>query len=106
MVITENDRLKITQFLQWEDKEGHYTDECCALEEVNIMSNDEAGKFFFGVINTEMYFKIVDNIFEIEFEEAMNYAKVHGFYDTTVEKLELLRNCENPTSDFYQKLLG
>lgn len=43
-------RTKILAFLQWNDKNGYYTDERCDLEEVQKLSLEESIKYFFGVI--------------------------------------------------------
>ena len=87
-----NNRIKITKFLQWNDRNGYYTDE-------------EAVKYFFGVLNDDFYYNIVDNIFELTYEEAIKYAKDNGFYNNTYEKLMLLVEKENPTEEFYRSLI-
>ncbi|BDU93760.1 hypothetical protein [Clostridium perfringens] len=38
-------------------------------------------KYFFGVINSEFYYPIVDNIFELSFDEIIHYAKEYKFYN-------------------------
>ena len=60
-------RIKILAFLQWNDKNGYYTDERCDLEEVQKLSLEESIKCFFGVINSDFYYSIADNIFELSF---------------------------------------
>ncbi|MDM0611594.1 hypothetical protein QTH09_11215 [Clostridium perfringens] len=99
-----NQRVNITQFLQWNDKNGYYTDENCDLEEQPRMTYEEAVKYFFGVLNDDFYYSIVDNIFELTYEEAIKYAKDNGFYNNTYEKLMLLVENENPTEEFYRSL--
>ena len=37
----ENNRIKITEFLQWNDRNGCYTDENCDLEEVPRMTYED-----------------------------------------------------------------
>ncbi|AMN37091.1 hypothetical protein ACSXC4_13845 [Clostridium perfringens] len=101
----EKERLLITKFLQWNDKNGYYTDENCDLEEQQRMTYEEAVKYFFGVLNDDFYYNIVDNIFELTYEEAINYAKDNGFYNNTYEKLMLLVENENPTEEFYRSLI-
>lgn len=98
-------RLKIIQFLQWNDRNGCYTDENCDLENIPRMTYEDAVKYFFGIINDDFYYDIVDNIFELTCEEAIKYAKDNGFYDQTYEKLKLLVNTENQTEEFYRSLI-
>lgn len=69
------------------------------------MIYEEAVKYFFGVLNDDFYYKIVDNIFELTYEEAINYAKENGFHDKTYEKLMLLVNNEDVTEEFYRSLI-
>lgn len=99
------DRIKITKFLQWNDRNGYYTDEECHLEEEPRMTYKEAVKYFFGVLNDDFYYNIVDNIFELTYEEAIKYAKDNGLYNNTYEKLMLLVENENPTEEFYISLI-
>ena len=69
------------------------------------MIYEEAVKYFFGVINDDFYYNVVDNIFELTYEEVINYAKENGFYDKTYEKLRLLLNNEDVTEEFYRSLI-
>ena len=79
-------------FLQWNDKNGYYTYELCNLEEVQILSLEESIKYFFWVINSEFYYSIADNIFELSFNEIIKYAKDYKFYNQTYKKLKLFKN--------------
>ena len=97
-------RKKILNFLQWNDKNGYYTDERCDLEEVQKLSLEESIKYFFGVINSDFYYSIVDNIFELSFYETIQYAKDYKFYNQTYNKLKLLIN-SNPNENLYRNLL-
>ena len=72
----ENNRIKITEFLQWNDRNGCYTDENCDLEEVPRMT-----------------------------DEVIKYAKDNNLYDSTYEKLNLLINNDKPTIEFYKSLV-
>ncbi|MDU7550019.1 MAG: hypothetical protein E7K59_15485 [Clostridium perfringens] len=76
-------RKKILDFLQWNDKNGYYTDEICNLEDVTKLSLEESIKYFFGVINSDFYYSIADNIFELSFYEIIKYAKDYKFYNQT-----------------------
>ncbi|EPB8178314.1 hypothetical protein P5E70_04005 [Clostridium perfringens] len=99
------ERIRITKFLQWNDKNGYYIDEECDLEEQPRMTYEDAVKYFFGVLNDDFYYKIVDNIFELTYEKAIKYAEDNGFFNDTYEKLNLLVENENPTEEFYGSLI-
>ena len=98
-------REKIIDFLQWNDRHGCYTDENCDLEDVSRLSYNDAVKFFFGVMNEDFYYSKVDNIFELTYEEVIEYAKQNAFYDSTVKKLEKLLQEISPNDDFYRGLI-
>lgn len=98
-------RENILQFLQWNDRHGCYTDENCDLEDVSRLSYNDAVKFFFGVMNEDFYYSKVDNIFELTYEEVIEYAKQNAFYDSTVKKLEKLLQEISPNDDFYRGLI-
>ncbi|MDU7069649.1 MAG: hypothetical protein E6343_17000 [Clostridium perfringens] len=100
-------RRKILNFLQWNDKNGYYTDERCDLEEVPRMTYEDSIKYFFGVLNEDFYCNLVDNIFELEYDEVIKYAKNNGFYEKTYKKLNLLINTDNFNDiSFYRNLLN
>ena len=103
--MSEFNRLRILDFLQWNDRHGCYTDENCDLEEVDRLTYNEAIKFFFGVINDEFYYSKADNIFELSYEQVIEYAKQNGFYDSTMEKLDLLLQESSPNDSFYRSLI-
>lgn len=100
-----NDRVIITKFLQWNDKNGCYTDENCDIEGVERMTYEDAVKYFFGVMNEDFYYNITDNIFELTYEDVIRYAKEKNLYDKTMSKLERLFNQENIAKIFYRRLL-
>lgn len=101
----DNDRVKITKFLQWNDKNGSYTDENCDLEEVPRMTYEDSVKYFFGVMNDDFYYNITDNIFELGYEEVIKYAKDNDFYDITMNKLNKLINEDKSTVELYKSLI-
>jgi hypothetical protein len=103
--LREKERIVITKFLQWNDRNGSYTDENCDMEEIPRMIYEDAVKYFFGVINDDYYYKIVDNIFELTYQEAIKIAKEKGFYDVTIEKLNSLVNDDNPAEGLYRSLI-
>lgn len=98
-------RIAITEFLQWNDRNGSYTDENCDLEGIPRMTYEDAVKYFFGVMNDDFYYSVTDNIFELTYEEAIKYAKENNFYETTINKLTLLEKEINPTKEFYRVLI-
>lgn len=83
-------RIKITEFLQWNDGNGSYTDENCDLEGIPRMTYEDDIKYFLGVMNDDFYYSVTDNIFELTYEEAIKYTKENNFYETTINKLTLL----------------
>lgn len=101
-----NDRIKILDFLQWEDSNGCYTDENCILEEVLPLTYEDAVKYFYGVLNSEYYYTIVDNIFELTYEQVIDLAIQNNFHEQTKMKLERLISEVNPSVSFYRELLN
>ena len=99
------ERILLIQFLQWNDRNGCYTDENCDLEDIPRMTYEDAVKYFFCVMNDDFYYSITDNIFELSYEEVIKYAKDNNFYDSTYEKLNLLINNDKPTIEFYKSLI-
>lgn len=100
-------RKKILNFLQWNDKNGYYNDEIRIIENIPTLTIEDSIKFFFGVINSDFYYSIVDNIFELNFYETIQYSKINGFYNKTCEKLKLLINTKTDELDlFYKSLLN
>lgn len=102
----ENERISIIKFLQWNDKHGAYTDDNRDIEGIPRMTYKESVKYFFGVLHDDFYYAIADNIFELTYEEVIQYAKEDGFYDKTIQKLELLTRKDNPTEEFYRSLIS
>ncbi|WP_447412755.1 hypothetical protein [Clostridium perfringens] len=88
-------RKKILNFLQWNDKNSYYTNERCTLEQTHKLSFKESIKYFFGVINSDFYYTIVDNILELSFDKTIEYAKSNGFFKETCNKLSQLLNNKN-----------
>ncbi|WP_032119844.1 hypothetical protein [Clostridium saudiense] len=103
--MNNNTRVRITQFLQWNDRNGCYIDENCDLEDVPRMTYEDAVKYFFIVINDDFYYSITENIFELTYDEVIKYAKDNKFYDITVNKLSLLENENSPTVEFYKFII-
>lgn len=101
----ERERVAIINFLQWNDKNGCYTDENCDLENIPRMSYSDAVKYFFGVMNDDFYYGITDNIFELSYEETITLAKENGFYNQTIEKLEELVSQKVLKEEFFKKFI-
>ena len=104
-MINDENRVRILNFLQWNDRHGCYTDENCDLEGVSRLSYNDAVNFFFGIINEDFYYSKVDNIFELSYDQTIEYAKQNGFYDITMEKLQLLLEEPSPNDSFYRSLI-
>jgi hypothetical protein len=98
------ERIAITKFLQWNDRNGCYIDDNCDLEEIPRMTYEDAVKYLFGVLNDDFYYNIIDNIFELTYEEIIKYAKEKNFYDITIKKLNLLVN-DKPAAELYRSLI-
>lgn len=105
MKYKELDRLRILNFLQWNDRHRCYTDENCDSEGVNKLSYNDSVKFFFGVMNEDFYYSRVDNIFELSYDQVIEYTKQNGFYDSTMDKLQLLLQESVPNDNFYRSLI-
>ena len=56
------------------------------------------------MINSDFYYSIDDNIFELSFYETIQYAKDYKFYNQTYNKLKLLIN-SNSNEILYRNLL-
>lgn len=57
------------------------------------------------MINQDFYYSKVDNIFELSYDQTIEYAKQNDFYDSTVEKLQLLFQEPSPKDSFYRSLI-
>lgn len=101
----EKQRIEITKFLQWEDRNGCYTDENNDIQGVPRMTYEDAVKYFFGVVNSEFYYSITDNIFELTYDEVINYSKKYNFYNITMYRLIQLFQQTKITEEFYSGLL-
>ena len=101
----ENTRIEITKFLQWNDRNGCYTDENCDLEELSRMTYEKAVKYFFGVINDDFYYSIADNIFELTYDEVIKYAKENNLYESTMNKLQILIDAKSADDELYRSIL-
>ena len=101
----EKERKGIIEFLQWNDRNGCYTDENCDSEDVPKMTYEEAIKYFFGVVNDDVYSQISESMADIEYEQVINFAKQNGFYDETLDKLSKLISKTSNTVEVYKSLL-
>ena len=104
-MINDENRVRILNFLQWNDRHGCYTDENCDIEGGSRLTYNDAVKFFFGVMNEGFYYSKVDNIFELSYDQTIEYAKQNGFYDVTMEKLQLLLQESSSNDSFYRSLI-
>ena len=101
----EKERKGIIEFLQWNDRNGCYTDENCDSEDVPRMTYEEAIKYFFGVVNDDVYNQISESMADIEYEQVISFAKQNGFYDETLDKLSKLISKTSYTVELYKSLL-
>ena len=69
------------------------------------MTYDDSVKYFFGVMNDDFYYNITDNIFELSYDQIIEYARQNDFYDSTVEKLQLLLQEPSSNDRFYKTLI-
>lgn len=69
-------RVELTKFLQWNDRNGSYTDEECELEGVVPLTYEEAMCYF--------YYNVFENIYnengyyspgELKYDECISIAK-------------------------------
>lgn len=105
MINKEKKRKFIIEFLQWNDKNGCYTDENCDLEDIPRMTYEEAIKYFFGVVNADAYSEISESMADIEYEQVINFAKENGFYEKTIEKLTKLIDEDDMNIELYRSLI-
>ncbi|XZM35282.1 hypothetical protein ACSXAY_19155 (plasmid) [Clostridium perfringens] len=76
------------------------------LEQVPKLSFKESIKYFFGVINSDFYYTIVDNIFQLSFDKTIEYAKSNRFFKETCNKLsKLINNASDNYILLYKSLL-
>lgn len=99
------DRIKILNFLKWNDKNGVYTDEDRFIEGIDLMTYEDAIKYFYGVVNDDIYYKEADNIFELTFEQVKDIAVKNNIVNSTENKLDMLLKAKNNLEDIYRKLI-
>lgn len=98
----EMDRLK--EFLQWEDRNGCYTDENCEIEDMPILDEEGTLKYVIKVLNFEEFENSSKDIQEMEFEEIEEFLKSKELYEITIDKINTLKeNDKNIT--LYRKLI-
>lgn len=56
-------------------------------------------------MNEDFYYSRVDNIFELSYDQVIEYTKQNGFYDSTMDKLQLLLQESVPNDNFYRSLI-
>lgn len=84
---------------------SNYTNEICDLENIPKVILKESIKFFFGVINSDFYYTIVDKIFKLNFDETIQYSRDIEFYEKTFNRLNSLISNNKPHENFYKNLL-
>lgn len=69
-------RIELTKFLQWNDRNGSYTDEECRLEGLDPLSYEESICYFYYNVFEDIYNK--NGCYspgELEYSECMNIVK-------------------------------
>ena len=96
---------KIGEFLEWNDRNGSYTHNSRVREGFRLLSYEESVVLFYGALHDNIYYDLVDNVFELEYREVIDIAKRNNVYKKTEEKLELLINSAKPDNAFFRSLL-
>lgn len=98
-------RLRLTQFLQWNDRNGCYTDENCMVEECPKLTYEDTIKYFIIVLNEDDYYSIIDNMFELTYDEVIEVAKNKGIYNKSIERLQLLLSKKDFSEELCKKVI-
>jgi len=97
----KKDREKILEFLQWNDRNGCFTDINCKKEKLKPLSKKDSLKIFFTVVNEDL---TELNPLEYEYPYLVKNLKEKNLYFSTMVKLEYL--LENSSSEGYRKLIN
>lgn len=95
----------ILNFLAWNDRNGVYKIEDRVLHDFICLSYEESIRYFFGVLNDDVYYKFADNIFELSYDKVISIAREEGIYRETIEKLKVLLEYEGNSEDIYRSLI-
>ena len=98
-------RLRLTEFLQWNDRNGCYTDENCIVEERPKLTYEDAIKYFIVVLNEDDYYSVVDNMFELTYDEVRKIAQNKGIYNKSIESLNQLLSESDVSEELFRKII-
>lgn len=70
------------------------------------MTYEEAVKYLFRVVNEDDYVSISEWMADIEYKEAIRYAKDKNLYDITMRKLSELISKINLTIELFMGIKG
>ena len=88
-------RIRITEFLQWNDRNGCYTDENCDSEDVPRMTYEEAIKYFKKAFEASRDVEICTNI-------IMCYLNLNDLENAKLH-LDIAKNL-NPDDEIVKQL--
>lgn len=104
MNISDKDREVILKFLQWNDKNGCFTDENCKEQGQKIFGKRDTQKMFFDVVNSDFLLgERYENPLRFTYAEVLWIAKGKNVYFSTITKLKML--LENNSEKTYQKII-
>lgn len=104
MKISEHERIIITNFLQWNDRNGAYTDELCKECNNEPFGKRDVLKFFFSTINQDLlYHEEDENPLNISLSKVVSLLKEKHLYFSSMIKLELLLKDDSITT--YRRVL-
>ena len=72
------------------------------MEGLEELTYEEAVRDFFGILNEDFYYQIVDNIFELSYKEVIHYAKQNHFYEATLNKLQKILESDIHSEEVYK----
>lgn len=98
-MITDNERKSILLFLQWNDKNGCYTDEECKQQGYKPFGKKDTIKLFFSTINKD----IIEDPLSYSYPEIISISKETNIYFSTILKLQLLLKA--PNCNTYKKII-
>lgn len=101
----ENKRRLILNFLVWNDKNANISDEDCDLAGVERLSYEDVIRDFFCIINSDFYYRMVDNIFELSCNQVISLAKDNLLYEDTINKLNKLLAGTPNDIELYKSIL-
>lgn len=103
MKITEEQRISILRFLQWNDRNGCYLDRERKLEGYRIIRKREAIKMFVVVTNEDHLLKNNVDIYCCTYTQVLNLIKAGNRYFSTSLKMMLL--LEKPEIKTFEKII-